>query len=458
VIEILLSHYQVHYVAIGNGTFGRETLRFLKEQITPIQEKKIQVTLISEAGASVYSASDLAREEFPDKDVVVRGAVPIARRFQDPLAELVKIDPKSIGVGQYQHDVHQGLLKKHLDQVVESCVNHVGVDLNTASAHLLSHISGISPTLGQNIVHYREEKGSFRSRQDLLQIPKMTLKIFQQSAGFLRIYKGDHPLDGTFVHPERYERLEQWGKEHGCSLQNLTHDGPKLEELSQDPVLLQEIGELTLKDIVSSLKAPAQDPRKQFESVEFTQGISSLNDIQVNQKLKGVVTNLTLFGAFVDVGIKEQGLIHISELSSRFVQDTFQELSVGQELEVRVLQVDLERKRLSLSCRPQEAIIPSTTMKTPSNPRPRSTSYEQHETKAYNAHHERPATKHTSDQRQEHRPDRVKNPPRHEQRPVINKDHTPHKAASSPAKKSRSPQKLVNRPFAILKDLKLGDS
>jgi protein Tex len=351
ILTKMIEMFNIEYVAIGNGTNGRETLEFVETFIPQVKDGKVKATLISEAGASIYSASDIAREEFPDKDVTVRGAVSIARRFQDPLAELVKLDPKSIGVGQYQHDVNQVQLKNNLEAVVESCVNFVGVDLNTASAPLLSYVSGIGPTVAQNVVKYRNEKGAFKSRAELLKVARFSQKLFEQSAGFLRIYNGPHPLDGTFIHPERYPRLEAWVKTKNKDLKDLLSDESLQNELASDKTLKQEMGEITLADIVKCLKAPSQDPRTTFKSVEFTKGISDLKDLKVGQWYQGVVTNLTMFGAFVDIGIKENGLLHISEMSDRFVENAMDVLKVGQELKVRVLGIDLDRRRISLSCK-----------------------------------------------------------------------------------------------------------
>lgn len=351
ILTKMIEMFNIEYVAIGNGTNGRETLEFVESMVPQVKEGKVKATMISEAGASIYSASDIAREEFPDKDVTVRGAVSIARRFQDPLAELVKIDPKSIGVGQYQHDVNQVQLKNNLEAVVESCVNFVGVDLNTASAPLLSYVSGIGPTVAKNVVKYRDEKGGFKSRDELLKVSRFSQKVFEQSAGFLRIYNGPHPLDGTFIHPERYPTLEKWVKTKNKELKDLLSDESLQNELASDKNLKAEIGEMTLADIVKCLKAPSQDPRTTFKSVEFTSGIKDLKDLKIGQWYNGVVTNITMFGAFVDIGIKENGLLHISEMSDRFVENAMDELKVGQELKVRVLGVDHDRRRISLSCK-----------------------------------------------------------------------------------------------------------
>jgi protein Tex len=351
ILTKMIDVFKVEYIAIGNGTHGRETLEFVEEMIPQVKDGKVKATMTSEAGASIYSASDIARAEFPDKDVTVRGAISIARRFQDPLAELVKIDPKSIGVGQYQHDVNQVQLKNNLEAVVESCVNFVGVDLNTASAPLLSYVSGIGPTVAQNVVKYRDLNGGFKSRADLLKVSRFTQKVFEQSAGFLRIYNGPHALDGTFIHPERYPVLEKWVHSKNKSLNDLLTDDSLQNELNSDKTLKAEIGEMTLTDIVKCLKAPSQDPRTTFKSVEFTKGISSLKDLKIGQWYNGVVTNITMFGAFVDIGIKENGLLHISEMSDRFVENAMDELKVGQELKVRVLGIDMDRHRISLSCK-----------------------------------------------------------------------------------------------------------
>lgn len=351
VLTKMIEMFKVEYIAIGNGTYGRETLEFVESHIPQVKDGHIKATMTSEAGASIYSASDIAREEFPDKDVTVRGAISIARRFQDPLAELVKIDPKSIGVGQYQHDVNQIQLKNNLEAVVESCVNYVGVDLNTASAPLLSYVSGIGSTVAQNVVKYRDSHGGFKSRNDLLKVTRFSQKVFEQSAGFLRIYNGPHVLDGTFIHPERYPVLEEWVKTKKKDLKDLLSDGELQNELATDKALKDKIGEITLLDIVKCLKAPSQDPRTTFKSVDFTKGISGLKDLKIGQWYNGVVSNITMFGAFVDIGIKENGLLHISEMSDRFVENAMDELKVGQELKVRILGIDMDRSRISLSCK-----------------------------------------------------------------------------------------------------------
>lgn len=350
-IDRLLQKYDIRFIAIGNGTFGRETLSFFEEHIEAVKTGQTQATIISEAGASVYSASPLAAEEFPDKDPTVRGSVSIARRFQDPLAELVKIDPKSIGVGQYQHDVNQVKLKVSLDSVVESCVNYVGVDLNTASVPLLSYVSGISKSLATHVVKYREGSGGFKERAELLKIPRFSAKVFELSAGFLRIYNGTNPLDATFIHPERYEGLARWAQKRDIPLPQLAKTPALIEQLAQDPELKEEMGEMTLNDIVKSLKAPTQDPRTAFKSVEFHKGLSLMNDVNIGAWYTGVVANITHFGAFVNIGIKETGLVHKSELADSYVENPLDFLQVGQEIKVRVLSKDLERSRMSLSCK-----------------------------------------------------------------------------------------------------------
>ncbi len=348
--------YNIEYVAIGNGTAGRETLAFFEEHVEPVKSGKVKATMVSESGASIYSASDVAREEFPDKDVTVRGSISIARRFQDPLAELVKIDPKSIGVGQYQHDVNQIKLKKSLEGVVESCVNFVGVDLNTASAPLLSYVSGIGPTVAKNIVKYREDNKGFKNRDDLLKVSRFSQKIYEQCAGFLRIYNGANPLDSTFIHPERYDVLTKWAKKKNIDVKSLIQNKEACDDLKKDKELLAEIGDLTMQDIVKSLLTPSQDPRTVFKSIEFAKDISKMEDLKMDQWYTGVVTNIAMFGAFVDIGIKENGLLHISEISDSFTENAMDKLKVGQELKVRVIAVDKERKRVSLSCKTGEKV------------------------------------------------------------------------------------------------------
>ncbi len=356
ILEKLIEAFNIEYVAIGNGTNGRETLEFVETKVKQVKDGDVKATMVNESGASIYSASDIARKEFPDKDVTVRGSISIARRFQDPLAELVKIDPKSIGVGQYQHDVNQIRLKKSLEGVVENCVNFVGVDLNTASAPLLSYISGIGPTVAGNVVKHREKVGRFKSREELLEVARFSPKVYEQSAGFLRIYGGANPLDGTFIHPERYAILEKWCKDHGHLLAELTTDKELIAKLGSDNNLKKEIGELTFNDIVSSLRAPKQDPRSEFKSVEFRKDIRSMKDLTPGEWYTGVVNNITNFGAFVDIGVKESGLLHISQISDEFVENALDKLKVGEQLKVKVTEIDMARKRISLSCKSDASV------------------------------------------------------------------------------------------------------
>jgi uncharacterized protein len=356
IIEKLIEAFNVEYIAIGNGTNGRETLEFVEDNIKVVKDGSVKATMVNESGASIYSASDIARKEFPDKDVTVRGTISIARRFQDPLAELVKLDPKSIGVGQYQHDVNQIRLKKSLEGVVENCVNFVGVDLNTASGPLLSFISGIGPSVADNIVKLREKKGQFKNRSELLKVPRFTQKVYEQSAGFLRIYNGDNPLDGTFIHPERYEILENWSKENGHLLAELTTDADLITKLGRDNKLKDDIGELSFDDIVKSLSAPKQDPRSEFKSIEFRKDIRSISDLKAGEWYTGVVNNITNFGAFVDIGVKESGLLHISQIADEFIENPLDKLKVGQELKVKVTEIDAQRKRISLSCKSDASV------------------------------------------------------------------------------------------------------
>lgn len=360
IIDTILEKFPVQHIALGNGTFGRETMDFLQTEISKVKAGTVKAVLVNEDGASIYSASDIAREEFPDKDVTVRGAISIARRFQDPLAELVKIEPKSIGVGQYQHDVNQTKLKKSLEGVVESCVNFVGVDLNTASGPLLSHISGIGPTLAKNIVKHRQENGSFKTRKELQKVARFGQKNFEQAAGFLRIYSGKNPLDATFVHPENYPLLEKWAKSNSTKIEQLVKDKQTQELLEVDSKLKDEIGPYTFDDIVKSLSAPKQDPRTEFKNLEFRKDIRSIGDLKTEQWYPGIITNITHFGAFVDLGIKENGLLHVSQMADKFVEDPLKEFKVGQQLKVRVVEVDASRKRISLSCKGGDS-KPSTT-------------------------------------------------------------------------------------------------
>ena len=342
----LVETYDIQAIAIGNGTASRETEQF----ISSIRfDRKVQVFVVSENGASIYSASKIAREEFPDYDVTVRGAVSIGRRLMDPLAELVKIDPKSIGVGQYQHDVDQTALKKSLDQTVELCVNLVGVNVNTASKHLLTYVSGLGPTLAQNIVTYRAEHGPFTSRKALMQVPRMGAKAFEQSAGFLRIPNGEHPLDNSAVHPESYAIVERMANDLGCTVEELIAQKELKRKLDLKRYLTDEVGMPTLNDIMEELDKPGRDPRQTIQVFAFDPNVKRIEDLHEGQVLPGIVTNITDFGCFVDVGIKENGLVHISELADQYVSDPSEVVALHQHVEVRVLHVDLTRKRIQLS-------------------------------------------------------------------------------------------------------------
>lgn len=345
-IKEMVKKYGVEAIAIGNGTASRETDRFVK---TLGLADSIQVFTVSEDGASVYSASKTAREEFPDKDVTVRGAVSIGRRLMDPLAELVKIDPKSIGVGQYQHDVDQAKLKKSLDLTVESCVNSVGVNLNTASKHLLTYVSGLGPTLAQNIIDYRTANGAFRSRSQLLKVPRLGPSAFEQSAGFLRIQDAKNPLDNTAVHPESYKIVEKMAKDCGCSVAELIKDKDKRKSIRLDRYVSEKVGMPTLTDIMAELEKPGRDPREQLEEFEFDPNVSTPDDLVEGMVLPGIVTNITNFGAFVDIGVHQDGLVHISQLADRYVSDPTQVVKLHQHVMVKVIEVDRRRNRISLS-------------------------------------------------------------------------------------------------------------
>ncbi len=345
-ISQLVQSYQIEAIAIGNGTAGRETEQF----ITNLQyDRKVQVFSVSENGASIYSASKTAREEFPDYDVTVRGSVSIGRRLMDPLAELIKIDPKSIGVGQYQHDVDQGLLKKSLDLTVEHCVNLVGVNVNTASKHLLTYISGLGPQLAQNIVNYRAENGPFRNRRELMKVPRMGEKAFEQSAGFLRIPESDNPLDNSAVHPESYPVVEKMAKKAGCTVAELIQNKALKKALNPADFVTDKVGMPTLTDIWQELDKPGRDPRQAIKVFEFDPTIKKIDDLREGMKLPGIVTNITNFGCFVDIGIKENGLVHVSQLADKFVSDPSEIVSIHQHVEVKVLSVDKERKRVQLT-------------------------------------------------------------------------------------------------------------
>ena len=357
-IQRMISKYQIEAISIGNGTASRETDAFIKDVLAGrynIDTKSTsntaspQVFVVSESGASVYSASKIARDEFPDEDVTVRGAVSIGRRLMDPLAELVKIDPKSIGVGQYQHDVDQTLLKHSLDQTVESCVNSVGVDLNTASQHLLMYVSGLGATLAKNIVDYRREHGAFTSRAQLLKVPRLGPSAYQQCAGFLRIRDGKNPLDNSAVHPESYAIVEQMAKDQGCSVSDLINNKEKRDAIQLAKYVTPDVGMPTLTDILSELEKPGRDPREQLEAFEFDKNVSTIDDLVEGMILPGIVTNITNFGAFVDIGVHQDGLVHISQMANRRIAHPLDVVKLHQHVTVRVIEVDHRRHRISLS-------------------------------------------------------------------------------------------------------------
>ena len=342
----MCERFRIEAIAVGNGTGGRETETFIRSLDL---SKDIQVMMVNESGASVYSASEVAREEFPDQDVTVRGAASIGRRLMDPLAELVKIDPKSIGVGQYQHDVDQGALKGSLDDVVVSCVNHVGVEVNTASKQLLNYVSGLGPQLAKGIVEHRNEHGPFRSREELKEVHRLGPKAFEQAAGFLRIRDGENPLDRSAVHPESYPTVDAMAKDLGCSVLDLMQDEKLRKRIDLKQYVSEKVGLPTLSDILSELSKPGRDPREQFETFRFAEGVEKIEDVKPGMKLPGIVTNITAFGVFVDIGVHQDGLVHISELSNRFVKNPSEVVKVHQRVMVTVLDVDLERRRISLS-------------------------------------------------------------------------------------------------------------
>ncbi|MEZ4313731.1 MAG: Tex family protein [Polyangiaceae bacterium] len=350
VVDLCKKH-NVLAVAIGNGTHGRETEAFARDALSEAGLKDILVVSVSEAGASVYSASDVAREEFPELDVSVRGAISIARRLQDPLAELVKIDPKSIGVGQYQHDVYQGLLAKKLDDVVESCVSSVGVELNTASAPLLSRVAGIGGSLAKKIVAHRNAAGAFKSRKALMDVSGLGPKTFEQCAGFVRVRGGEHPLDASAVHPERYALVERIAKDLGVPVVSLVGETKLIERIDTKRYIDGDVGLFTMNDILAELKKPGRDPRATFEPPKFRDDVRTMEDLKPGMDLEGVVTNVTAFGAFVDIGVHQDGLVHVSKLADRFVKDPSEVVKVGDKLKVRVMEVDLQRKRISLSAK-----------------------------------------------------------------------------------------------------------
>lgn len=346
IILELVDKYAIEVIAVGNGTAGRETESFASS--LPFF-KKLPVVMVNESGASIYSASEVAREEFPNEDVTVRGAVSIGRRLMDPLAELVKINPRSIGVGQYQHDVDQSLLKKKLEEVVESCVNRVGVDLNTCSKELLAYVSGLGTSLAKKIIAYRNDKGKFQSRQDLKKISGLGAKAFEQAAGFLRIRAAKNPLDDSAVHPESYGIVENIANKMQTSIQELIGNERLLKSVKPQDFVTETIGLPSLKDILSELSRPGRDPRDSFEFFEFARGVETIEDLKPGMNLPGIVTNLTAFGAFVDIGVHQDGLIHISQISNTFIKNPAEVLHLQQKLRVKVLDVDVKRKRISLS-------------------------------------------------------------------------------------------------------------
>jgi len=350
-IEDFCKRFDIEAIAIGNGTAGRETQVFIQGLSL---DPKIQVIMVNESGASIYSASDAGREEFPDHDLTVRGAVSIGRRLMDPLAELVKIDPKSIGVGQYQHDVDQKALRKSLDDVVESCVNRVGVEVNTASRQLLTYVSGLGPQLAQNIVQHREENGPFASRRALLEVPRLGAKAFEQAAGFLRINGAKNPLDSSAVHPESYSVVKAMAKDLECSVKELMENDSIRGKIRKEQYVTETVGLPTLNDILKELAKPGRDPREQFENIAFKDGVDKIEDLEPGMTLPGVVTNIVAFGAFVDIGVHQDGLIHVSQMADRFVKDPNDVVKVYQKLNVTVLDVDVKRKRISLSLKSQK--------------------------------------------------------------------------------------------------------
>jgi protein Tex len=364
----LAARFKVEAVAIGNGTASRETEQFVRSLGLP---SSIVVAVVNESGASIYSASDVAREEFPDQDVTVRGAVSIGRRLMDPLSELVKIDAKSIGVGQYQHDVDQPALKNGLDDVVVSCVNGVGVELNTASKEILSYVSGLGPSLAGKIVTFRNENGPYRSRQDLLRVPRLGPKAFEQCAGFLRIRGGDHPLDASAVHPERYAVVDRMAGDLGCGVGDLLRDASLRSRISPENYVSDAVGLPTLTDILGELSKPGRDPREVFEAFSFKEGVEKLEDLEPGMKLPGIVTNVTAFGAFVDIGVHQDGLVHVSQLADRFVKDPAEVVKVQQKVTVTVVEVDIPRKRIALSMRSTPQVSQQREARTsPAGPRP----------------------------------------------------------------------------------------
>ena len=345
-LSTLINKYSVEAIAIGNGTAGRETMQLCKKLDLDFP---VNLYMVNESGASIYSASKIAREEFPDHDITVRGAVSIARRLMDPLGELVKIDAKSIGVGQYQHDVNQPKLKDNLDQVVSSCVNAVGINLNTASQHLLSYVSGLNTGLASNIVNYRNDNGAFKTRKELTKVKRLGAKAFEQAAGFLRIKKSKNPLDNTGIHPERYALVKEMAKSVGCKVEEILNNSSKIDQIKLSDFIADNIGMPTLKDIMTELKRPGLDPRGEAKQFEFSEQIKDIQDVKIGMILPGIINNITKFGAFVDIGIKQGGLVHISQIANKFIKDPSEVVSLEQHVRVKVLDVDIERGRIQLS-------------------------------------------------------------------------------------------------------------
>jgi uncharacterized protein len=351
ILAALCKKHSIELISIGNGTASRETDKLAGELIKKHPELKLTKIVVNEAGASIYSASEFAAKEFPDLDVTIRGAVSIARRLQDPLAELVKIEPKSIGVGQYQHDVSQTELARSLDTVIEDCVNGVGVDLNTASAPLLSRVSGLNTTIANNIVSYRDEHGQFASRKQLKEVPRLGPKAFEQAAGFLRIMNGDNPLDASSVHPESYSLVTEIAKNQKAEIKGLIGDTSTLRAVNAESFVSDQFGLPTIKDILSELEKPGRDPRPEFKAATFLEGVEKISDLRDNMILEGVVTNVTNFGAFIDIGVHQDGLVHISAMSDTFISDPRQVVKAGDIVKVKVMEVDVARKRIGLSMR-----------------------------------------------------------------------------------------------------------
>jgi uncharacterized protein len=367
----LFDSFKIEAIAVGNGTAGRETEAFVKSISS---EKSIPVFSVNESGASIYSASQVAREEFPDLDLTIRGAISIARRLMDPLSELVKIDPKSIGVGQYQHDVDQSALKASLDDVVMSCVNAVGVDVNQASPQLLTYVSGLGPSLAKNIVNYRNTNGAFPNRAALKKVPRLGAKSFEQCAGFLRIKNGNHPLDASAVHPERYDLVKKMAADIGYNVSDLIGNKAKIKQIKLDQYISKDLGLPTLNDIISELAKPGRDPRKTFEEFAFASDVEKIEDLKPGMRLPGLVTNVTAFGAFVDIGVHQDGLVHISQLSDHFVKDPHQIVKVQQKVSVTVIEVDIDRNRISLSMKNQmDSVSKHASAKSEVNPKSKTT-------------------------------------------------------------------------------------